>query len=296
MASRIEEIANKLGEALPDVDYGKYYEQTLTDNQQILRVVDYFTEIESFFESGDSLLGAKTPFKSLDEKLRFRGGEVTLWTGYNSHKKSMMLGFFAINFIRQQERVCIASLEMRPVKTIIRMAKQFSELSEITENSMADFMQFAGNDLYIFNHIGGITPQRLFGVIAYAASKLNVKHFVIDSLMRVVASEDDYNAQKNFVVELCNIAQKYNIHIHLVHHVRDGDENKVSSRYSAKGSKAISDNVHNSIIVWSNKNKIEEMPDAVLKCDKQREGEWEGMLALNFHAESLNFSEAYRGE
>ena len=94
-------------------------------------------------------------------------------------------------------------------------------------------------------------------------------------------------------MKLCEIAQKTNTHIHLVHHVRDGDESKPSTRYSAKGSKSISDNVHNSLIVWSNKDKIADMPDAILKCDKQREGEWEGKIALSFNSEDLNFSETW---
>ena len=154
-------------------------------------------------------------------------------------------------------------------------------------------MSFAASDFYILDQMGSMTASRLYGVILYCAKELNVKHFVIDSLMRIIPKEDDYNAQKDFVVKLCEMAQKLNMHIHLVHHTTKGNEKEPSGRYNAKGSGAISDNVHNSLIVWANKENIKEMPDVILKCDKQREGEWEGSIALNFDTSSLTFTEIY---
>lgn len=292
--SRLEDIAEKINAVnLPDVNFEKYLKEHQDDNQKVKRVADYFDEITEFVEHGEVMLGTKPPFKKLHDLFRFRGGEVTMWTGYNGHKKSMLLGFFAINFLRYSEKVCIASFEMKPISTIKRMTRQFTEVESPHYDEFSDFMEFAGNNFFIFDHLGGISPDRILGVILYAANELGVKHFVIDSLMRVIAGEDKYNEQKDFVVKLCEIAQKTNTHIHLVHHVRDGDESKPSSRYSAKGSKSISDNVHNSLIVWSNKEKVADMPDVILKCDKQREGEWEGMIALDFDKITLNFSEKY---
>jgi len=48
--------------------------------------------------------------------------------------------------------------------------------------------------------------------------------------MRVVAGEDKYNEQKDFVVKLCDIAIKQKSHIHLVHHTKKGKENEPSGR------------------------------------------------------------------
>ena len=294
--NKLEAIAEKLALAqLPNVDFDAYLKSREDDTTKIKLVVDYYNEIENFIEHGDLMAGTKTPFRKMDNLFGFRGGEVTMWSGYNGHKKSMLLGLFAIDFIRQGEKVCIASFEMKPISTITRMTRQYTQTERPSYNEYADFMSFAGNNFYIFDHLGGMTPDRICGVIYYCADKLGVKHFVIDSLMRVVAGEDKYNDQKDFVVKLCEIAQKTNTHIHLVHHVRDGDESKPSSRYSAKGSKSISDNVHNSLVVWSNKDKNPDMPDVILKCDKQREGEWEGKVALTFDPVSLRFEEMFGG-
>jgi twinkle protein len=292
--SKIDEIVSKLSSMnLPDVDFDAYYKMQEDDTQKLRRVVDYYDEIENFIEKGEEVIGAKLPFNKLNKLFRFRDGEVTLWTGFNGHKKSLLLGYVALEFIKHHQKVCVASFEMKPLSTISRMTRQYNDSGKLGYDEFANFMSFAGQNLYLFDHQGGMTPERLLGVIYYAANELGVKHFVIDSLMRVVAGEDKYNEQKDFVVKLCDIAIKKNIHIHLVHHTRKGKENEPSSRYDAKGSGAISDNVHNSLIVWSNKDKIADMPDAILKCDKQREGEWEGKLALRFDSESLRFEEQF---
>jgi twinkle protein len=291
--NKLEDIAEKLAQAaLPDVDFDKYYEEHKSDNDKIKRVVDFYDEIESFIENGHVVFGAKLPFQKTHDVFRFRDGEVTLWSGYNGHRKSMLLGYAAVQLLRDGQKVCIASFEMKPISTIRRMTKQYTGLNRTGYDEFADFMQFAADNLYLFDHLGGIVPNRLYGIILFAAKEFGVKHFMIDSLMRVVAGEDDFNAQKNFIVKLCELAIELNIHIHLVHHTKKGKEGEPSGRYDAKGSGAISDNVHNSLIVWSNKEKNENMPDVILKCDKQREGEWEGSIALDFHAESLRFEQA----
>jgi twinkle protein len=296
---RIDDIMEKLEKAsLPDVDFDKYYQEHKSDNDKIKRVVDFYDEIETFVENGDVIFGAKLPFNKTHDVFRFRDGEVTLWSGYNGHKKSLLLGYAAVQFLRDSQKVCIASFEMKPISTIRRMTKQYTGRNNTGYDEFADFMQFAGDNFYLFDHMGGITPSRLYGIILFAAKEYGVKHFIIDSLMRVVAGEDDHNAQKDFIVKLCELAIELNIHVHIVHHTKKGKEGEPSGRYDAKGSGAISDNVHNSLIVWSNKDKNTDMPDVILKCDKQREGEWEGKVALTFCPENLRFEQAdfHKGE
>lgn len=292
--NRLEKIAEKLNEAkLPDIDFEQYFKAHEDDTQKIKRVIDFYSDIEAYIERGSVIKGAKLPFLKTQDKFRFREGEVTLWTGFNGHKKSLLLGFVALGFMEAGEKVCIASFEMKPLSTISRMVKQKMHCKEPSYDEYADFMQFAHETLYLFDHQGGMSPERIYGVIYYCAKELGVKHFVIDSLMRVVAGEDKYNEQKDFVVKLCDIAITTNIHIHLVHHTKKGREDAPSGRYDAKGSGAISDNVHNSLIVWANKEDNKDMPQMILKCDKQREGEWEGKIAIEFDAETLRFREAY---
>jgi twinkle protein len=215
-----------------------------------------------------------------------------MWQGFNGHKKSMTLGYISLNFIAHNEPVCIASLEMKPSSTITRMLSQAAGTIQPTPYAYQTFVNFCENKLYLYDKQGTITPETMYGVMYYAAEKLGCKHFIVDSLMRVVAGEDDYNAQKDFVSKLCDIALETGLHIHLVHHNRKGDETKPAGRYGAKGSGSLSDNVHNALEVWQNKNKKPEdddtdKPDMFIFCDKQREGSWQGAIGLWFDPNSL---------
>ena len=71
------------------------------------------------------------------------------------------------------------------------------------------------------------------------------------------------------------------------------------NKYDYKGTGAIVDQVDNIISVWRNKDKeknrsagkmVSEMePDTKLICDKQRNGEWEGIIGLWYEANSQQF-------
>ncbi len=137
-------------------------------------------------------------------------------------------------------------------------------------------------------------------MVRYCAKEKGITHFFVDSLMKCVAGEDDYNGQKRFVDELTSIARDYGIHIHLVHHIRKpADESHKPGKYDYKGTGAITDQVDNVISVWRNKPKekkrdegkpVEDKePDALLICDKQRNGEWEGSIGLWFHKDSMQY-------
>lgn len=138
--------------------------------------------------------------------------------------------------------------------------------------------------------------------IRYCADQIKVQHFVIDSLMKCGLSEDDYNGQKAFIDALTVIARDSGIHVHLVAHSRKSqNELAPPNKMDVKGTGSITDQVDNVVTVWRNKSKeraIEDgkhdqdkTPDELLICDKQRNGEWEGKIALWFHRESQQFIE-----
>lgn len=289
----IDEIAKQRKfQTVPKIDFIQYMNERNAENDNVRSVQDFKDEvIERLL--GKKSIGATMPWTKTHEQIKFRPSEVSMWTGFNGHKKSMVLGYIALDFLRQNEPVCIASFEMKPSSTIKRMLCQASGNLNPTELALDKFIDFCDNKLWLYDKQGTVTPELLYGVIYYTAEKLGVKHFVIDSLMRVVAGEDDYNAQKNFVSKLCDIALETGIHIHFVHHNRKGDETKPAGRYGAKGSGSLSDNVHNAFEVHQRYKRDDEgetdLPDMYIICDKQREGEWQGTIALWFDENSLQF-------
>lgn len=221
-----------------------------------------------------------------------RRSEVTLWLGYNGHGKSLLLGQIVNRLMLQGEKVCIASLEMRPVATLQRMCRQAAGSESPSIEYIRAFHRWTDGRLWMYDQHGTTPPHRIENLCRYVVS-LGINHILVDSLMKVVDAEDDYNGQKRFVNALCIIARDFGVHVHLVHHSRKGqDEHKVPGKMDAKGSGAITDLVDNCISVWRRKDPQDDKPDCLLTVDKQRHGEWEGKIALWYHAPSQSFCES----
>jgi twinkle protein len=253
------------------------------------------------------------PWEKTHPLVQFRPGEVTLWGGVNGHGKSLITGMAALSLISQGEKVCIASFEMKPKRTLERMSRQWSGQAAPYGQELSDprvlasfkdvYEQFASwteNNLWLYDQQGTVQIDVLVGVLRYCAKELGITHFFIDSLMKCVKGEDDYNGQKAFIDEVTAIARDYGMHIHVVHHIRKlSSEEDTPDKTDVKGSGSITDQVDNLLLMWRNKKKerdqqagkmvASEEPDALLICEKQRNGEWEGRIALFYERDSQQF-------
>lgn len=259
--------------------------------------------------------GAQLPWAKARDLLAFAPGGVSLWVGINGHGKSLMLGQCCISWCAQGEKVCIASFEMRPDKTLERMAHQFLDTRHPSEAEGDEFMDWSDGKLWLYDQQGSVDSRMLLAVIRYSAEKLGITQFVIDNLIKCVRSDEDYEGQKAFVDALTVAARDYNLHIHLVHHARKGpDEHSAPRKMDSLGAGSVVNLVDNLLIVWRNKAKEdakyqakkakprkdgekeptpaetdEKMPDALLLCDKNRHGDWEGRIGLWFHHRSTQY-------
>ena len=250
------------------------------------------------------------PWAKTHATFRFRPGEVTLYAGSNGGGKSLVTGQVAMGLIKQKQRVCIASFEMKPKRTLYRMLRQFAgeniDFPRYTDKAtyigklLGRFIDYSEQGLWLYDQQGTTSSQQVIAMTRYCAVELGVQHVFIDSLMKCVSGEDDYNAQKNFVDELTALARDHNIHIHLVHHIRKlGNEEMQPSKTDIKGSGAIADQVDNVLLMWRNKKKEHDIqngqipdlkkPGALLMCEKQRNGEAEEWYSLWFNRDSQQF-------
>lgn len=291
-----------------DIDFGAYLKETEA-KQRVKPARDYVADLVERLGKPVVFKGQALPWEKTRGRFRFRPGEVTLWAGVNGHGKSLMTGFVMLDLIAQRQRVCIASFEMKPHSTVERMLRQwvgypahaeFASHPEGVEAMRDLFEQFGAvsdGHLWFYDQQGTVSTEQMVSVARYCAKELGIKHLVIDSLMKCVRGADDYNGQKNFVDELTAIARDYEIHIHLVHHIRKlENELKKPDKTDVKGAGEITDMVDNVLLVWRNKAEQNSRkatdPDAALICCKQRNGEWEGGINLWFDAESQQFIEA----
>jgi len=289
------------------IDFSAYLE--MTDHDHRIRPASaYIDEVENSLFNPDAPKGAKLPFRKMADKLRFRDSEVTIWTGYNGHGKSLLLGQAVLGLVAQQQKTCIASMEMKPSATLVRMARQGEGTAKVSREFVRELYDndLAGQYIWLYDQMGMVNPEKIAAVGAYAQEKRGCTHFVIDSLLKCGISEDDYNGQKRFVDRLCTLARDTGLHIHLVCHSRKGkDELSPPGKMDVRGAASITDQVDNVISVWRNKvkeaaygagdNSLTSDPDALMIVSKQRHGDWEGTCNLWFDRGSQQFIETREG-
>jgi twinkle protein len=256
------------------------------------------------------------PWERTHSGFAYRQGEVTVYAGGNGGGKSLITGQIALHLLRQDQKVCIASFEMKPEKTLERMVRQFSgeyideplvpDREKYFDKLFNRFDTYLADKMYLYDQQGTTSPEKIIAMSRYCAVELGVQHIFIDSLMKCVKGEDDFNGQKNFVDELTALARDHNIHIHLIHHIRKlVSEEQQPNKHDLKGSGSISDQVDNVFLVWRNKKKEnmrnrgeqidETQADTFLMCEKQRNGEAQDWYGLYYHSASQQFIENLGG-
>jgi twinkle protein len=287
------------------IDFNAYI--AMTDHDHRVRPASsYIDSLNDRLFNPAAPKGAKLPFKKMADKLRFRKGEVTIWTGFNGHGKSLLLGQAVLGFVAQNERVCVASMEMLPEATLERMVRQGEGASRPSREFVDAFLadDCAGQRIWLYDQMGMVNPEKIAAVGGYAADKRGCTHFVVDSLLKCGMGEDDYNGQKRFVDRLCTLARDTGIHVHLVCHSRKGrDELTPPGKMDVRGAASITDQVDNVITVWRNKVKEDAYdtgkgynptdPDALMIVSKQRHGDWEKTCKLWFDTGSQQFIETH---
>lgn len=288
-----------------DIDFGAYEQQT-DFAAKVRRASDWTDGLIAQFEPRDESQRSPAMRSSakMAQAIEFRPGEVSVWAGYNGHRKSMLTGQLALDLVDQRQRVLIVSLEMPPEATLARMAQQACVSDQPTPDRLRQFMRWTDGRLWLFNHVGRLTPSKALALCRYFAAELQGTHVFIDSFMKVCESEESMDEQKAMVGNLCDVAKETGLHLHLVAHCRkpsSGDENRPPTKYDIKGSGAITDQTHNVLLVWENKAKRAEAeradprrevmagPDGMVIIDKQRNGKVEGKFKLWFDPRSLRF-------
>lgn len=253
-------------------------------------------------------VGDRLPWGKTHADVRFRRGEVTIWAGANGSGKSLMLGQVMLGLMSQGCRCMIASFEMKPRVTLARMLRQAAGGNRPTPEFARRMFGWTDDLLWLYDQQGTVSADRVLAVLRYSAAELKCAHLVVDSMMKCVRGEDDYNGQKDLVDALTAFARDTDTHVHLVHHMRKGDESKPGSKYDLKGSGSITDQADNVFVVWRDKAKErarqcgqevdDSKPDALLLVEKQRNGEGpeaEARWALWFDQSSTQFLGAHRG-
>lgn len=295
---------------VPDsFDPGQYLPESYSDEQLSFPTLTRAKVLERL-RGGEIATGPTLPWQKTVDHFRMRPGEVTLWAGPTGQGKSMVTSQVALWLAKQGVPGVIASMEMKPESTMVRMVRQASGNYCPTEAWTSQFLEWANLNLWLIDQQGAVRPDYVIGKLMYCHKVMGVRWAIVDNLMKVISRTDDYSAQKAFVDALCTMARDTGMHIHLVAHTRKtADEYAIPDLWDVAGAAEIVGQVDNVWLVWRNKRKEEQLdqlrfkpdpakerelrakPDCVIRCAKQRHFEWEGKIGLwylrdsNFYVE-----------
>ena len=274
------------------------FEQVPDEAVYVRPMEDYLDSVYDRMTKPGEYRGKPMPWAA--EHLGVRPGEVSVWGGYNGSGKSLLTSQLALKLAGARERILLASLEMPPVLTSYRAARQALGQSPPLRDVLEEFFAWTREKLWLFEQTQTVKWKRMLALARYAATDLHMTQLVLDSLMKCGILKDDLNTQVMFVDQLCAIAKDTGMHIHLVAHMRKGQsEAREVDKMDVRGAGEITDLVDNVYTLWRNKPKEREAeknhpdtevmaePDALLSCVKNRNGGWEGRIRLWYHETSM---------
>lgn len=259
--------------------------------------------VRLFWPVHEEHIGYSLPFMGLYGKVIFRPGEVTVWTGDPGSGKSQILSDCVPSWIREGSRVCLASLEMKPMYTLKRMVKQTGGVERPTARYIHEIMGFLDAGLLLYERVGKAGVKTLLEIFDYARAKYGCDQFVIDSLMRLGIAADDYTGQEQTVFQIVDWAIQNGVHLHLVAHAKKGERDRgVPETGDVKGAMEIAANAFNIIGIYRNR-KIEDVavqpdgsrpvmtddPGVTLNVAKQRNGDFEGKMKFYFNTQTYQY-------
>lgn len=321
----LKNIASRLGEYrcyeiyLPKKDANEclvggadkqYFRQALEmatgfDIDELVTTSYYRDELKKEILKEDLLRGTPTGFTGLDHIIKgWRGGELSIWTGMNGSGKSTLLNQIMSNIINANERVCLGSFEMKPVRVLRWMVLLRAKYLVIREEDIDEIVDYLNEKLFIINMNGVIDKKDLFPIFEFGVRKYGIKHFVLDSMMRIkFSTSNEYQDQTNFVSDLISFGKKYNIHTHLVAHPRKGQkDSQTPGKVDVAGTGNITNLADNVFAVWRMPEDVKEkakakdkvVADNILYVKKNREWGIEGKVKLLFNSDKKRFSEMNR--
>jgi len=234
-------------------------------------------------------------------------GELSLWTGKRKEGKSTLLGLPILSALREGRRVCVYSGELptwRYKAWLLAMAAGPDYLlEEATDTGKSVWVPrpeiarqvdlWWKRRLFQFDHRAADIhkPEVLLGIMRYAWKRYGCSVFVVDNLMTVdLTGEDYYRAQSRFVGQLVDFSHETKAHVHLVAHRRKGG--------TSKGSKGDSDDVSGSgdltnradnVFAVSRAEDDETLYDARLEILANRDFGATGTLLLHFDVRSRRY-------
>lgn len=245
---------------------------------------------------------------------RIRPREVTTWSGFSGHGKTLFLSHLMVHFMdKYGQKICLASMEIPASMTLQNMWRQAcGRAKPESKEQFNELYSWFQEKVWLYDRMGDVDFTEVLSVFRYAARRYGVRHFILDSLAKLKVAHDDYDKQRAIMDALCALAKETDGHVHFVAHSKKpqhDDEKRIPLKYDVSGSSAITNLTWNGVTIWRNKAKehalnpqspyyennpgereaYADVHDAFFWCWKQRINGDEPVKKLYFDRESWQF-------
>ena len=252
-------------------------------------------ESELFVEEAPAI---ETGISRLDQALDggFRPG-VCDWTGRSGAGKTTFINQIILWGLAGDHpaRALLASLEM-PIPELLRTMIRQSRMFPDPRTARTFFETVTRGNLYLLNTVDALDEQTLFDCFEYAAQRLGIKVFVLDSLLRInlPLSDDANQRQKAFMSALVAFSHKYQVVVHVVCHPRKSQNDyDAVQKMDVAGSGHITDLAHS--VVSIQRLEFEEAEargyDSILRVLKNRRNGRHTTVRMRFDRQWCRFTE-----
>ena len=255
----------------------------------IFTAMDSYDSMINGYRNGQKR-GESTYFHEIDKAWTWRGGEVTIWTGYQNEGKSLMLNQLSlIRAVNNGTKVAVFSPENMPLDDF------YNDLIETyigkscdpyySNNYMTEEEYKTGID-YVKDYFFLIYPERdfkidtIFEKASYLVKKQGIRTLIIDPyntiehLLKAGEREDLYISR--FMTQLKRFAVENDVSVHLVAHQTTAKKNDADGgRYyrpelnNVKGGGTFADKADNVVFVWRPDRAIDfKSPDVIFGSQK----------------------------
>lgn len=273
------------------------------ESQEVLTFDSLVGEVQAHMKDG-GLKGDQLPWSKTHFDVALGEGELSLWAGVNGHGKTVLLTYVMQKLMEKGRKVLIASMEMKPRETLGILCTQSAGCPPAS-GYIKQYLESHKDLGYVYDRLGRVPQHCIIGLCYYAKS-LGINHLVVDSLTMCGIGRENYDAQAEFVNELRAAAKVNKLHVHLVCHMRKGeDEKRPVGKFDIRGAGEISDLADKVFIVWRNKEKelqqqvadqgLPHNPDILnqwgvkLKLVKNRQDGTEAQYGFNFDPKSKRY-------
>jgi twinkle protein len=231
------------------------------------------------------------PWDKAHDVLRFEPGRWTIWSGATFSGKTQLLRQIALHAAKVGQPVLFMSLE-EEARTVRREFAFMAAHTRTPDDDFVDvFASWASKRIYVANTMELLTPETMLRLVAYAVSKLGVRHIFVDSLMRLAMRKDDYDGQRQLGNLLGRFVRMRGCHLHMVvHPSKAGEWGQPINPYNIGGAQDLIAQADNLVTLFRAHEPPIPQATNILRVWKQRgDTDWIGEIDLWYDVHSRQF-------